>query len=377
MPELRASLAVLALATSLPLAAAPAAVADVTPTAVVAELHGLPGYASHHPTAVNDLGQVVGSAQGDTRSRAVLWSPRGGVTDLGPGLAGAINQHGQVLGLDSDGLPYTQRPWTWSGGQRRSILPHGAAWALSQVINESGRVPMSYAMSARGSQRAGVWDGTRHVDLPLAGEYLSAYAINDAGVVAASYSSATDQQFAAVRCTEDGCTKLGPGPGYGPYDPEAINEDGVVVGNRGMVALRWDGDEVTVLSETGRLAHGEQSLNERGDAVGWVVDASGTSRAVLWPAGGKQVELNVPGPSTAVAINERGDVVGHTSTPDYSVTRAFVWRDGRVTYLPSLGGDYSMPVAMNNHGVVVGRSAAADGSQKGVRWTPVTTTPAR
>ncbi|GAB3003332.1 hypothetical protein [Saccharothrix stipae] len=377
MPELRASLAVVALATSLSLAAAPSAIADVTPTAVVAELPGLPGYASHHPTGVNDLGQVVGSAQGDARAHAVLWSPRGGVTDLGPGVAGAINQHGQVLGLDSDGIQDTQRPWTWFGGERRSILPPGAAWALSQAINESGRVPMSYATSARGPQRATVWDGTRHVDLPLTNEYVSAYAINDAGVVAGNYSSATLQEFAAVRCTEGGCTKLASGPGYGPYDPEAINENGVVVGNRGMVALRWEGDELTVLSETGRLAHGEQSLNERGDAVGWVVDASGTSRAVLWPAGGKQVHLDVPAPSSAVAINERGEVVGHTSTPDYSVTRTFVWRNGRVTYLDSLGGDYSMPVAMNNHGVVVGRSSTADGSVKGVRWTPVANTPVR
>ncbi|WP_367139030.1 hypothetical protein [Saccharothrix sp. HUAS TT1] len=120
-------------------------------------------------------------------------------------------------------------------------------------------------------------------------------------------------------------------------------------------ALRWEGDAVTVLSETGRVAHGAQSRNERGNAVGWAVDAAGDSRAVLWPAGGKQVDLGVPAPSEAVAINERGDVVGWTSTLDRSVTRAFVWNAGRVTYLDSLGGDRSMPVALNNHGVVVGR----------------------
>ncbi|MEU4770024.1 hypothetical protein AB0H12_43080 [Actinosynnema sp. NPDC023794] len=377
MPDLRASLAVLALATALPLATTPAAVASATH--VIAELPGvagLPGNPSYYPTGVNDLGQVVGSAQGDAPTRAVLWSPRGGATDLGPGLAGAINQGGQVLGLTSDGVPDTQKPWVWSAGQRQAITPPGAAWALAQVINDDGSVPMSYATSARGEQHATVWDGERHVELPVAGDHVSTYAINNAGVVATSYAYASFQEFAALRCTDGVCTKLAPGPGYGTYDPEAINEAGVIVANRGMVALRWDGEELTVLSESGRLAHGEQSLNERGDAVGWVLEG-GTSRAVLWPAGGKQVDLGLPGNSVATAINERGDIIGHASSPDYSSSRVFLWRDGQLTYLDSLGGAYSTPVALNNHGVVVGRSTTADGSWKGVRWTPVATTLSR
>ncbi|PSL47142.1 putative HAF family extracellular repeat protein [Saccharothrix carnea] len=374
MPDLRTSLAVLALATALPLATTPAAAASATH--VIAELQGvagLPGTLGYHPTGVNDLGQIIGSAQGDGLTRAVLWAPRGGATDLGPGLAGAISQSGKVLGLTSDGVPDTQKPWVWSEGRRKAITPPGAAWALAQVINDDGSVPMSYATSPRGEQRATVWDGERHVELPVAGDHVSTYAINNAGVVAAGYASASYQQFAALRCAEGACTELLPGPGYGTYDPEAINEAGVIVANRGMVALRWDGEEMTVLSESGRLAHGEQSLNERGDAVGWVLD-NGMSRAVLWPAGGKQVDLGVPDNSVATAINERGDIIGHTSTPDYSSTRVFLWRDGQLTYLDSLGGAYSTPVALNNHGVVVGRSTTADGTWKGVRWTPVTTT---
>ncbi|MFE9750131.1 hypothetical protein ACFYOT_34920 [Saccharothrix saharensis] len=377
MPDLRASLAVLALATALPLATTPAAVASATH--VIAELPGvagLPGTLGYHPTGVNDLGQIIGSAQGDGLTRAVLWAPRGGATDLGPGLAGAISQSGRVLGLTSDGVPDTQKPWVWFAGQRTAITPPGAAWALAQVINDDGVVPMSYATSPRGRQHATVWDGERHVDLPVSGDHVSTYAINNAGVVAAGYASASFQEFAALRCTDGACVKLAPGPGYGTYDPEAINEAGVIVANRGMVALRWDGEEVTVLSENGRLAHGEQSLNERGDAVGWVLEG-GTSRAVLWPAGGKQVDLGLPGNSVATAINERGDIIGHASSPDYSSTRVFLWRDGQLTYLDSLGGAYSTPVALNNHGVVVGRSTTADGTWKGVRWTPVTTTLSR
>ncbi|MEU4745827.1 hypothetical protein AB0G02_35930, partial [Actinosynnema sp. NPDC023658] len=346
-----------------------------TASYVVAELPGLNGFPRHYPTDVNDLGQVVGSAQGDGVVHAVLWSPRGGVADLGPGLAGAINQSGRVLGLESAGVQNSTRMWTWSGGERQPITPPGAAWALAQVINDSGAVPMSYSMSASTSaqQRAAVWDGAQHVTLPVAGDYVGMSAINDAGVVAGGYASFAGQEFAGVRCDGGTCTELAPGPGYGPYGVEAVNGAGVVVANRGMVALRWEDDELGVLSETGRLAHGKQSLNERGDAVGWVLD-DGTPRAVLWPAGGKQVDLDVPAPSEAIAINERGDVVGYTSTPDRSVTRVFLWHAGEVTYLDSLGGSYSMPVAINDHGVVVGQSTTADGTEKAARWTPVTTT---
>lgn len=159
MPDLRASSAVLALATTLPLVIVPSARAtagDVT--MVVAELPGLPGYPGHYVTGVNDLGQVVGSAQGDGRpAHAVMWSPRGGATDLGAGLATAVNQRGQVLGADTT---TGTTPWVWFGGTRRTIAPPTAARALAHVINESGDVPMTYSRSALGQyDRAAVWEG--------------------------------------------------------------------------------------------------------------------------------------------------------------------------------------------------------------------------
>lgn len=375
MPELRGSLAVLALATALPFVPAPSAVADTTPTMVVGELQSLPGFANHYVVGMNDLGQVVGSAQDNGVGRAVLWSPGGGATDLGPGIARAVNEHGQVIGLElrSAGTPYRNKAWIWSGGARTVVAPPTAAWSLAPAINEDGVVPLNYSTSSTRQQHdhAAVLANGQYTDLALSGPDLWVYGINDAGVVIGSYASAANQDFAAVRCTVDTCTRL-PGipTGYGPYIPEAINESGVVVGNRATIALRWEGDEVTVLSENGRVTHGEQALNERGDAVGWTADANGFHRAVLWPRDGKPVDLGVPAPSEAVAINERGDVVGYTAGTGTDRPRAFLWRDGQVTYLEPLAGDYSMPIAINDHGVVVGHSSAPDGTEKPVRWTP-------
>ncbi|WP_367139179.1 hypothetical protein [Saccharothrix sp. HUAS TT1] len=80
-----------------------------------------------------------------------------------------------MLGLDSTGIPNTQRPWIRFGGERQATTPPGAAWALSQVINDNGAVPLYYTTSADSrQQRAAVW-------------------------------------HAAIRCAEAACTKLEPG----------------------------------------------------------------------------------------------------------------------------------------------------------------------
>ncbi|MFJ6676683.1 hypothetical protein ACIQMJ_36755 [Actinosynnema sp. NPDC091369] len=376
MPELRASLAALALATALPLVAAPAAVAE--PSMVVVELGRLAGQPDHYVTGVNDLGQVVGSAQGSgLPARAVLWSPSGGATDLGPGLAVGINQRGQVLGLETRAAtaPYQHKPWIWSGGVRTTVMAAYAAWAHAPAINDNGAVPVNYSTSLMRTQhnRAAVWQAGRHTELSLSGPDLWVYAINDAGAVAGMYANSATQDFAAVRCVDGTCTRLGGSSGYGPYVPEAINGSGVVVGNRATVAVRWEGVEATVLSENGRVAHGEQALNERGDAVGWTAAEDGSRRAVLWPAGGKPVDLGAPAPSEAVAINERGDVVGWTAANDLGSPRAFLWRAGRLTYLDPPTGHSSSPVAINNHGVVVGHTTGTDSTNRPVIWTPAPT----
>ncbi|MFI9007841.1 hypothetical protein ACIGNX_11490 [Actinosynnema sp. NPDC053489] len=379
MPELRASLAVLALAAILPLGSTPAAVAAAPPGMVPVELSRLAGFPDHYVVGINDLGQVVGSAQGgDLAPHAVLWSPRGGATDLGPGLAADVNERGQVLGLElrAPTTPYRHKPWIWTDGRRTAVTPADAAWAYAPAINDSGAVPVNYSISATRTDhdRVAVWQDGRHTELSPSGPELWVYAINDAGVVAGGYASFAAQDFAAVRCAAGTCTRLGGSPGYGSYTPEAVNETGVVVGNRGTVALRWEGDTATVLSDNGRVAHGEEALNERGDTVGWAADADGTPRAVLWPAGGKQVDLGVPGPSEAVAINERGDVVGWVASGESATPRGFLWREGRVTYLDPPTGHYSMPVAINDHGVVVGHTTGTDSTTRPTLWTPVTTT---
>ncbi|WP_367128600.1 hypothetical protein [Saccharothrix sp. HUAS TT1] len=377
MPKLRTPAAVVALAVALPLVTAPGARAH----ALITELPGLPGYPTHRTVAVNDLGQVIGVTSGNGAPHTVQWARGGGpATDLGVGTPVGLNQIGQVLiqRATSGSGPYVQQPRIWHAGEVTDISPSGG-WVIASGINAEGSVPMTTSSSSSGyhQERAVVWEDGGNVTLPISGPHVWLSAINDAGVVAGSKAPMFSGDTYAFRCPDaTRCEPLAAAPGTSAYSVEAINEAGVVVGNRDTLALRWEGSGVTVLAEAGRVANGPQALNERGDVVGWTGQIA-NRRAVLWPAGGKPVDLGVPGPSEAVAVNERGDVVGWTSAGNPDAPRAFLWRDGKVTYLGSLGGAHSLPVALNDRGTIVGESTTADGTLKAVRWDLGTTSPRR
>ena len=116
--------------------------------------------------------------------------------------------------------------------------------------------------------------------------------------------------------------------------------------------------------DLGTLSGGETSIavdiNDRGDIVGNSSTASGLLRAFLYRDGG-MVELPVPGEtSSAAAINRRGQVVGVASsvaTP--AVVDAFLYEDGQVAMLRDIipqDGCWNRLDArdINDHGDIVG-----------------------
>lgn len=116
------------------------------------------------------------------------------------------------------------------------------------------------------------------------------------------------------------------------------------------------------------LGHGTTAfaLNELGDAVGWHVPSSGNTRAWVTPRGGPLTFLPLPAgyiSSAAYDINDAGVIAGNVSTFYHSSISpvAAVWRPSAQGYqVQVLGGlpghPYSAAMALNNRGDIVGGS---------------------
>ncbi|SDD99448.1 hypothetical protein [Actinokineospora iranica] len=380
----RATLLAVVVAVAIPLATAPptqGASLPVNPLLSAVVLPALPGHTRAEAVAVNDLGQIAGtSTPGPAPSRAVLWSGQT-ATDLGGGHASGINSRGQVVGWEYLGGygTYVQQPRLWHRGTTTDLTPPGSGLVVTSVVNRDGVVPMTYSASPSGyhQERAAVYSGgtLTPIEPPgVSGPHLSLTVVTDRGVVAGAYLPMFGADSFAFRCEAARCARL-PGPA-GRYSVSAANEKGVLVGTaEGLptYALRWDGDRVSALPPlagevSARVAPGPQAVNESGDVVGHTVGSGGLTRATLWRRG-QAIDLGAPlgHQSQAVAVNDFGDVVGW-SEDGVGQRRAFLWRDGRSTDLGTVGGQSSEPVALNNWGVIVGRGVAANGGGQALKW---------
>jgi probable HAF family extracellular repeat protein len=120
------------------------------------------------------------------------------------------------------------------------------------------------------------------------------------------------------------------------------------------------------------------AINDRGDVVGYSYTADLLLHATLW-SNGATIDLGtLPGGmiSEATGINNRGDIVGWSNYGGTGYSHAFLWSDGIMIDLGTLGGTTSQANGINNHGVIVGWSYTADNvNYEATVWTPVTGVP--
>ena len=114
-----------------------------------------------------------------------------------------------------------------------------------------------------------------------------------------------------------------------------------------------------------RWADDKAGLNETGAVAAWKTHANNWIQADLIK-GGSQIELgSLAGfeDTFAADINNHGMIVGVAqSRNDIRYTRAFLWRDGKMEDLPTLGGKYAAACAINQEGDIAGKAQMPDNS---------------
>jgi len=182
--------------------------------------------------------------------------------------------------------------------------------------------------------------------------------------------------------------------------PNGINASGMVTGfsATGAVdltfeefpwvihAVVWKEGQIIDLGTFGGTSSYANAINDRGQVVGFALngqpdafitahsdfdvdcgtgDVSSQMRAFVWETGRGLRDLGTLGgpDSCAKAINERGQVAGHSFTsytPNGSTGipsfEPFIWSNGRMTGLGSLGGTMGHASGINNRGEVAGTS---------------------
>ena len=242
--------------------------------------------------AINASGQMVGSWNTQTHVAHATLISNGTYQDLGVeptdpwGYSGTrgINAAGQVVGYTHtyDGNQYRQRAKLWQNGAMIDLGTLGGRSAYAHAINDAGLI-VGQAEPVAGSWKATLWDGGRAIQLATpSGNYENSVAVS-------------------------------------------INNKNQVVGNY------W---------------------------------SENIQHAVLWEDG-KTIKLDMGGDSfggVALDINDTGDIIGNVYEAS-AWSRPVLWRDGVLSYLAPLGGgNLGQAVAMNNLGQVVGYSYQEDGT---------------
>ncbi|RSL17681.1 putative HAF family extracellular repeat protein [Edaphobacter aggregans] len=244
------------------------------------------------------------------------------ITDLGTlpsqtsSSAVGINQLGQIAGSSGN------HAFLYSNGTMTDLgfLP-GSNQASASAINNSGQIVGTYGLTTLQGRTLGfLWDS---------------------GVISDPFNSAAyiNGQFETQG-----------------FEPVAINDNGQVAvnlaSNGNSTALLWQvsGNQITTLSSGGSTAYAINNVPQVS-----LVDRPSYAFGAIWSLSGTTVLPTLYPPlagygPTPYGINQNGQAVGESYANSQAQIHAFLWSNGTISDLGTLGGANSTARAINSTG---------------------------
>jgi probable HAF family extracellular repeat protein len=183
-------------------------------------------------SAINDLGVVAGSESipGEGHTDAVIWQ-NGRITDLGllPGEGGiytnaaGINKSDEVTGSGDD-RESMMRAWVWRSGTMTDIGTLGGPQAAAYAINNAGQI-VGFAQTSTDADHGFIYQNGKMTDIGL---NVFPYAINNNGVIAGSGGCGSAIIVSAGKC-QNLQTLIPAGSGYTLMEAKGINDKGQII----------------------------------------------------------------------------------------------------------------------------------------------------
>jgi probable HAF family extracellular repeat protein len=284
-------------------------------------------------------------------------------TDLGPGSANRINDHGVVTGQVPELRP-GQGPedaFVWDRGVKTLVGTLGGRSTSIAAINDRGQVT-GWSELAGGERRAFIWDDGVMTNLgTLGGNESRATGINRFGQVIGVSTTAQHENRAFI-WDAGAMTNLGTlGESPTSITPTAINRAGQVVGvsmsapNHTRAFVWHDGVMSELQAPSGFVDAIAEGINDRGEIIGEARPEGDHTwnafHAFVWK---RDQIVDLGAHSSALAINDHGQVMVRTF-PDLRTTLTILWDRGESIGLGSFGSNQSVHgMALNNRGAIVG-----------------------